>query len=40
MHESGIGVYFKQQNMCFNEQKIQMLLTAYRALAKAESKDQ
>ncbi len=35
----GIEVYFEQENMWLNEQRIEVLLTAYCALAQAESED-
>ena len=34
-----VEVYFEQENMWLNEQRIQILLTAYCALAQAESED-
>lgn len=39
LHGLGIEVYFEQENMWLNEQRIQVLLTAYCALAQAESED-
>ena len=35
----GVEVYFEQEDMWLNEQRIQILLTAYCALAQAESED-
>ncbi|MBD5457196.1 MAG: recombinase family protein [Lachnospiraceae bacterium] len=35
----GVDVYFEQENIWLNEQQIQVLLTAYCALAQAESED-
>ncbi len=35
----GAEVYFEQENMWLNEQRIEVLLTAYCALAQAESED-
>ena len=35
----GVEVYFEQEEMWLNEQRIQILLTAYCALAQAESED-
>lgn len=35
----GIEVYFERENMWLNEQQIQVLLTAYCALAQAESEE-
>lgn len=35
----GVEVYFERENMWFNEQRIQVLLTAYCALAQAESEE-
>ncbi len=35
----GIEVYFEQENMWLNEQRVEVLLTAYCALAQAESED-
>lgn len=35
----GVEVYFERENMWLNEQKIQVLLTAYCALAQAESEE-
>lgn len=39
LHGLGIEVYFEQENLWLNEQQIQILLTAYCALAQAESED-
>lgn len=39
LHGLGVEVYFEQENMWLNEQRIQILLTAYCALAQAESED-
>ena len=39
LHGLGVEVYFEQEDMWFNEQRIQILLTAYCALAQAESED-
>ncbi len=35
----GVEVYFEQEDMQLNEQRIQILLTAYCTLAQAESED-
>ena len=35
----GVEVYFEQENMWLNEQRIEVLLTAYCAFAQAESED-
>lgn len=39
LHGLGIEVYFEQEDMWLNEQRIQILLTAYCALDQAESED-
>lgn len=39
LHDLGIEVYFEQENLWLDEQQIQILLTAYCALAQAESED-
>ncbi len=39
LHGLGVEVYFEQEDMWLNEQRIQILLTAYCALAQAESED-
>lgn len=39
LHDLGVEVYFERENMWLNEQRIQILLTAYCALAQAESED-
>lgn len=39
LHGLGVEVYFEQENIWLNEQRIQVLLTAYCALAQAESED-
>ena len=39
LHGLGIEVYFEQENLWLNEQQIQILLTAYCALAQAENED-
>lgn len=39
LHGLGVEVYFEQENMWLNEQQIQILLTAYCAMAQAESED-
>ena len=39
LHDLGVEVYFEQEEMWLNEQRIQILLTAYCALAQAESED-
>lgn len=39
LHDLGVEVYFEQENMWLSEQQIQILLTAYCALAQAESED-
>lgn len=39
LHGLGVEVYFEQENMWLNEQRLQILLTAYCALAQAESED-
>ncbi len=39
LHGLGVEVYFEQKNIWLNEQRIQILLTAYCALAQAESED-
>ena len=39
LHGLGVDVYFEQENIWLNEQQIHVLLTAYCALAQAESED-
>ena len=39
LHGLGVEVYFEQEDMWLNEQRIQILLTAYCALTQAESED-
>lgn len=39
LHGFGIEVYFERKNVWLSEQEIQILLTAYCALAQAESED-
>lgn len=39
LHGLGIEVYFERENVWLSEQEIQILLTAYCALAQAESED-
>ena len=39
LHSLGVEVYFEQEDMWLSEQRIQILLTAYCALAQAESED-
>ena len=39
LHGLGVEVYFEQEDMWLNEQRIKILLTAYCALAQAESED-
>ena len=39
LHSLGIEVYFEQENMWLNEQRMQVLLTACCAFAQAESED-
>lgn len=39
LHSLGIEVYFEQENMWLNEQRMQVLLTACCAVAQAESED-
>ena len=39
LHDLGVEVYFEQEEMWLNEQRIQIMLTVYCALAQAESED-